>query len=173
MSEKIRTFVYMKGIWEQIARSFIVDAPPPPPAGFRAEEGAPRYGQESLGLPRWQLREAVQAGLPWTLLDDVKTAMTWTDAQLARYLRMSEKTLQRSRAAERDLGADAAEKIIDLGAILSAGMHTFGNRANFLGWLRTPLLPFQDETPESCLFDEPGRRMVEEEIERIEWGLWT
>lgn len=99
--------------------------------------------------------------------------MGWSDAVLARFLRVSEKTLQRSRLAGKDLGPDAAEKILDLTDVLMLGLEIFGERGRFFGWLRTPGIWFHEEVPESLLFDSIGRHVVREALQRIDHGIWA
>jgi putative toxin-antitoxin system antitoxin component (TIGR02293 family) len=137
------------------------------------QEAIPAYGEWG-GQSAWAvLREAMEAGLPWAIAEAVKGCLGWSDAVLARFLRVSEKTLQRSRSTGKELGVDAAEKVLDLVAVLGRGVEAFGDPRRFFAWLRTPSLWFGEELPESALFDAFGRRRLEEAIGRIDYGLFS
>lgn len=161
----------MKGeeVWTGIAQTF---GAMHGESGFEVAEGAPTYGSFGPEASWLALREAASDGLPLKMLDALKVCMQWSEAQLALFLRVSEKTLQRSRAAGKGLGIEAAEKVIDLARILGQGLDTFGSGDRLLAWLRTPALWFDDEPPEKFLSDDFGRRMVEEAIGRLEQGFW-
>ena len=135
-------------------------------------EALPIYGEWGAQSDWSALREAMEAGLPWPIAEGVKGCLGWSDAVLARFLRVSEKTLQRSRATGKELGVDPAEKVLDLVGVLGRGVEAFGDAERFFAWLRTPSLWFGDEVPESALFDAFGRRRLEEAIGRIEVGLF-
>lgn len=137
------------------------------------KEAVPAYGEWGA-QPAWAvLREAMEAGLPWPIVEGVKGCLGWSDAVLARFLRVSEKTLQRSRATGKELGVDAAEKVLDLVGVLGRGVEAFSDPLRFFAWLRTPSLWFDEAVPESALFDAFGRRRLEEAIGRIEIGLFS
>lgn len=139
------------------------------------EEPAANYGYRPTWIDGdWRgLRQAMLEGAPWSVVESLKTSLNWSDASLARFLRISEKTLQRNRLAENMLGPDASEKIIDLAQVLSEGVDTFGEGRRFLTWLTKPSPWFDHETPESYLFDQLGRRLVRDAIGRIEHGIFN
>lgn len=140
-----------------------------------AEEPAASYGYRPTWIDAdWAgLRQAMLEGAPWSVVEALKACLTWSDASLARFLRISEKTLQRNRLAEKTLSPDAAEKIIDLAQVLGEGLDTFGEGRRFLSWLTKPSPWFDNETPESFLFDQLGRRLVRDAIGRIEHGIFV
>ena len=137
------------------------------------KEAVPAYGEWGTQTPWAVLREAMEAGLPWPIAEGVKGCLGWSDVVLARFLRVSEKTLQRSRATGKELGVDAAEKVLDLVGVLGRGVEAFSDPGRFFAWLRTPSLWFDEAAPESALFDAFGRRRLEEAIGRIEYGLFS
>lgn len=159
-------------VWKRVARDFERLASSEGVAG-RVSEPAVPYGSFGSGDSWGSIRSAVHQGAPWGILESVKSGMGWSDAVLARFLRVSEKTLQRSRLAGKDLGPDAAEKILDLTDVLMLGLEIFGERGRFFSWLRTPGIWFHEEVPESLLFDSIGRHVVREALQRIDHGIWA
>lgn len=139
------------------------------------EEPAASYGYRPTWMDgNWAgLRQAMLEGAPWSVVESLKAGLSWSDASLARFLRISEKTLQRNRLAGNTLSSDAAEKIIDLAQVLGEGLDTFGEGKRFLSWLTKPSPWFDHDTPESFLFDQLGRRLVRDAIGRIEHGIFV
>ena len=162
-------------VWEQVTEGFarLVDG-----GGggspWTVAESATSYGFSGGGdMTALALREAVRSGVPWAVLEAAKAAMGWSDAALARFLRVSEKTLQRSRTSGKAMGEDAAEKILDLSGVLMKGLEVFGEWNRFSGWLRTPGLWFENGVPEELLFDAIGRGLVREALDRVSHGIWN
>lgn len=159
-------------VWEGVARDLERLTRGPGGADRVAEPAVP-YGSLGSGDSWESLRSAVSEGAPWSILESVKSGMGWSDASLARFLRVSEKTLQRSRVAGKDLGPDAAEKILELTSVLMLGLEAFGDARRFFGWLRSPGIWFNEEAPETLLFDSIGRQVVREALHRIDHGIWA
>lgn len=146
----------------------------PPAAGPpQVHEQAFEYGGTWLDHAQERVRQAAMAGAPFEVAEGIKARLHWSDESLAKFIRLSVKTLQRQRANGNPLGPDAAEKIVELAELFAMGRSTFGDTERFLGWLRSPNLALGDATPESLVFDAMGRRLLKEEIARIEFGVWV
>ena len=159
-------------VWKGVGRDLERLTSEAAEAGMVSEPAMP-YGSFGSGDSWESLRSAVSEGAPWSILESVKSGMGWSDASLARFLRVSEKTLQRSRVAGKELGPDAAEKILELTSVLMLGLEIFGERGRFFGWLRAPGIWFNEESPENLLFDSIGRQVVREALQRIDHGIWS
>lgn len=160
-------------VWEQVAQNLSRFEEPAAVRGGGAAEPALAYSARPAGQAWSELRAAAMGGAPWSVFEAVKSCMHWSDASLARFLRVSEKTLQRARMAGKDLGADAAEKALDFAGLLVQGLETFGEGQRFLSWLRTPAPWFDGDVPENFVFDRFGRELVREAVGRIEHGIWS
>jgi putative toxin-antitoxin system antitoxin component (TIGR02293 family) len=146
---------------------------PPAPKPPQVNEQAFEYGGTWLDHAQERVRQAAMAGAPFEVAERIKARLHWSDESLAKFIRLSVKTLQRHRANGNPLGPDAAEKIVELAELFALGGSTFGDTERFLGWLQLPNLALGEATPESLLFDAMGRRLLKEEIARIEFGVWA
>ncbi len=162
-------------VWEWLELELLQEGAAAQKARTRGlvEESAVAYGAPWLESAWWELRDAAASGLPWRMVEVIKEHMGWSDATCARFLRISEKTLQRCRASGGRLNTDSAEKVLDLSRLLLLGREVFGSGERFQGWLATPGLWFDGHTPEALLFDDFGRQLVREALGRIEHGLWA
>jgi putative toxin-antitoxin system antitoxin component (TIGR02293 family) len=159
--------------WRRVADEFAEASHSDKAASFEVNEQGFEYGGIWLDQMQEQVREAAMSGVPFEVAESIKVCMQWSDESLAAFIRLSVKTLQRNRAKGKRLGVDAAEKIMELAELFAMGKDTFGDAARFLSWLKSPNLALGGVAPETFLFDAMGRRLIKEQILRIEFGVWV
>lgn len=93
-------------------------------------------------------------------------------SELAQVLHVSERTLQRY-ADDAKLSADTTERAILLSQLYQRGTEVFGDLENFKEWMRTPLPAFNYQLPISLLDTTFGFQLIQDELGRIEHGIFA
>ena len=92
--------------------------------------------------------------------------------EMAAVLNISERTLQRY-GEEGILAKDSSERALHLQRLYERGAEVFGNLDKFKGWMKSPLLIFKNDKPISFLDTIFGFELLEQELGRIEYGIFA
>ena len=98
--------------------------------------------------------------------------LSFTMHEISRILHLSERTIQRYKSKDR-LSPDSSERVLLLAGLYERGLDIFGNAHNFTDWLRTPLSAFDGQQPIDFLDTSFGFQIVEDELVRIEHGVFA
>lgn len=90
----------------------------------------------------------------------------------ANILNVSERTLQRYHNND-ILTKDITERALRLQRLYERGAEVFGTLDNFISWMKSPILIFKNEKPISFLDTIFGFELLEQEIGRIEHGIFA
>lgn len=92
--------------------------------------------------------------------------------EMAAVLNISERTLQRYE--DKDvLSKDASERALHLQRLYERGADVFGTLDKFKGWMKASILIFNNEQPISFLDTIFGFELLEQELGRIEHGIFA
>lgn len=97
----------------------------------------------------------------------------FTDSEWANYLGISTRTLDRYRNGKRNFPSKQSERIIEIKRLLNQGVAVFGDRENFMAWLATRSIPLGGIVPKQLLDTTMGIQMVQDQLGRIEHGIFA
>ena len=83
------------------------------------------------------------------------------------------RTLARRTANKEPLSVEETDKALRLERIASHAARVFGNPDKASRWMRKPKHQLHDETPLAFLSSEAGARVVEEMLDRIDYGMYA
>lgn len=115
---------------------------------------------------------AVEAGLPYTALEELAQALALPPRALREHLRIAERTLARRKRAGR-LAPDESERILRYAALFERAVDVLENEDAARTWLKTPKRALNGATPLAFAQTEPGAREVERLLGRIEYGVFS
>jgi putative toxin-antitoxin system antitoxin component (TIGR02293 family) len=110
-------------------------------------------------------------GLPKRSADVMAKGVGLTDREMARILNISERTFHRYKS-ETMLDTAATERLLQLFLLYKKGEEVFEDIEKFKRWVRRPLRLFGDKSPLDILDTTTGIRLVEDELGRIEYGVY-
>jgi putative toxin-antitoxin system antitoxin component (TIGR02293 family) len=125
------------------------------------------YGR---GTKDRELHTAVREGLPFRSFQHVAEALDLGAAELAGLIGVAPRTLGRRKVAK-TLSAAESDRLVGLARIVWLAEETLGTKENVRGWLRHPNRAMGGVPPLSCLDTEPGRRLVEQTLLQIQYGI--
>ena len=111
-------------------------------------------------------------GISMRQLEKIINRYDLTLKEIAAILNISERTLQRYEDAD-ILSKDASDRALHLQRLYERGAEVFGTLDNFMSWMKSPILIFKNEKPISFLDTIFGFEMLEDELGRIEHGIFA
>lgn len=91
--------------------------------------------------------------------------------QWARFLALSDRTLQRYQKSGHRFSTPESEKILKIAHVMYRGSEVFGRSAAFHSWLSRPSATMGGQAPETLFDSIIGLDMVLDELGRIEHGV--
>ncbi|NOX86596.1 MAG: DUF2384 domain-containing protein [Chlorobi bacterium] len=116
---------------------------------------------------------SIQKGIPYSLFQQIKEAIPFTDKDWAEFLNISIKSLQRYKTKkDYRFRPIHSEKIIELAEVAYLGKEVFESFDKFYLWLHTPLYALGNMKPVDLLKNSYGKEMVTDELNRIDHGIF-
>lgn len=88
-------------------------------------------------------------------------------------LHLSKRTMQRYKKENLSFKPFQSEIILQVVLIFQKGHDIFGSEIKFFNWINTDNLSFGGSKPKDLLENTFGIRMIEDELIRIEQGIFT
>ena len=115
------------------------------------------------------LREAIRAGFPQEVVEEVMQSAGISLGELARTLDLSARSLQRRRRAGR-LARFESDRLYRLARIVALTKHYLGDDETATRWLKRANRALGGKIPIELIDTEPGARAVENVLGRIAYG---
>ncbi|MGJ7030353.1 type II RES/Xre toxin-antitoxin system antitoxin [Niabella hirudinis] len=116
--------------------------------------------------------DRIREGLPKKALDHLAGVMGVSDAEMARMIHTSDRTLRRYTAAQK-LNAEQSERVIELARLYARGVDVFDDLDNFKTWMRVPVDALGAKKPIEFLDTSMGIELLMDELGRIEHGIFA
>ena len=115
----------------------------------------------------------INAGFPYSVLEQFKKATNFTTGEIAQVMRVPVRTLAR-RSREKRLNATESERLLRLSRLFEKAVDLFeGDREGARVWFRQPKRALGGVSPFVMAETEVGSREVENLIGRLEHGVFT
>ena len=117
--------------------------------------------------------ELLSAGLPAGAFDALKKAAFLSDALLASLMGLSEKTLQRARAAPTRLDCVASDRLFRAARMAALAGEVLENNERGIAWLGRAQIGLGGRVPFALMTTDAGASEVEQLLRRIEHGVYA
>lgn len=114
----------------------------------------------------------LQSGLKGNSIETFSKHSGLSQTELAQILNLSERTLQR-KGASQPISFNTSDKLIELVRLFHKGMHVFNTKELFLAWLHHTSRAFSGEKPIKLIESSLGIELVNDELERIQHGIFA
>lgn len=115
--------------------------------------------------------QLIKVGLPYSFFKLIQNYTPFSEADWAKFLDLSIKSLQRYKQNSRSFRPLQSEKIIEMAEVTNVGLDVFGEMNKFKLWLDTPNFSLGSMKPIELLNDSYGKEMVIAELTRINYGI--
>jgi len=118
-----------------------------------------------------EMHALIKHGMPIRTADNLKSLLSLGDNDLAQILGITSKTLQRKRKARRALTPVESDRLYRVQAIFTLAIKVLGTPEDAKEWLRTLQIDLGDRVPLELLTTSAGASLVEEVLNRMEYGI--
>jgi putative toxin-antitoxin system antitoxin component (TIGR02293 family) len=116
------------------------------------------------------LRASVLKGFPFSAFEAVQKEIDLPQNQLSDILGIPARTMARRK--NNHLSAIESDRLYRVAWVLAFATEVFGNAEKARVWLKSPNHELGDEVPLYFLDTDIGSRQVEEELQRIKYGIF-
>lgn len=120
----------------------------------------------------YDLIPLIRKGILMKNLQKLAKLMSLSLKDLALILPVSERTLRRYGASQR-LSPEITERVIKLAQLYDKGIQVFEKKEKFLKWLNSEITSLNTKKPVEFLDTSKGIDLIMEELERIEYGVYS
>ncbi len=121
---------------------------------------------------RLDMVELGSSGITKQALLNLAKYLAIPPGRLAELLPVSERTLQRY-TPKKHFDRSVSEQILRIAEVAAKGTDVFGDKEQFLKWMKSENKAFGNRTPVSLLISTFGVEMVLDELGRIEYGVFS
>ncbi len=118
-----------------------------------------------------RLMKQAKQGVTFMAFKQMVKNSPFSEKEWARFLHLSERTLQRYEKTKTRFDPLRSEKILEIALLLKKGIEVFGDKSRFYDWLRTPNTALEAITPKEFLDNSFGINQVKDELTKIEHGI--
>ena len=116
----------------------------------------------------------IEKGVSYSIFEDIQKMIAFSEQKLADILSLSLKSLQRYKKDKAfRFKPIHSEKLIELAEVANFGLSVFDSKDQFNLWLDTPSFVLGNKRPSELLSNSYGIKLVMEELNRIEHGIFV
>ena len=123
-------------------------------------------------LNKHQYISLIRHGVPMQTLLHLMKSTEISATEIASILHTSERTLRRY-TNDTLLNPEQSERIIELASLFSRGAEVFGSLDNFKTWMNSTIVALGNIKPKELLDTSLGIEILQEELGRIEHGIFA
>lgn len=116
--------------------------------------------------------EKARMGVPFRFLTDIAEKLSLSMLEISNLLHVSLRTLQRY-APTKKLDTDASAKALQLASLLAKGTEVLGSENTFNDWLNSSIPALNGKKPKEFLDTPFGFQLLDEELDRIKFGIFA
>ena len=129
--------------------------------------------QALLSLSQYDLIERSRKGISWRTFSGFRKNSPFNDAEWSHILSISPRTLQRYNEEKKTFDATSSERILLMMQFIEKGKAVFGSSEKFRLWLDLPNTALGGKSPRDFLDTTTGLQLMQEELGRIEYGVFA
>lgn len=129
-------------------------------------------GLNSKTVSSFDLMALTREGIPRNTVDALADSLGLSVAELAKYLHVSERTLQR-HAPEKLLSSEISDRVLQIAKVYARSVDVFESSDTASQWLKQPSLALGNVAPIEFLDTFSGVEIVLDELTRIEYGVFS
>jgi putative toxin-antitoxin system antitoxin component (TIGR02293 family) len=126
------------------------------------------------GLSPLEVHDLVTQGLAVEKARELMESFRYIDREtVLKTMGISERTLQRARAADEPLDSNASDRTLRLAAVTEQAIEVLGSQDAAERWLATPALGLNRRRPIDLLQSSEGAKLVKTLLTRMDHGVYA
>lgn len=123
-------------------------------------------------LNKHQYISIIREGVKMQTLEHLMKTTDISSNEMASIMHTSERTLRRY-TPNTTLNPEQSERIIELARLFTRGSEVFGSLNNFKTWMNSTVVALGNKKPKELLDTSLGIEILQEELGRIEHGIFA
>lgn len=115
---------------------------------------------------------ALREGIPYYAFERFAASSFISMADWAELLEISERSLQRYKKENKSFDRMRSERIMEIEAVLRKGVEVFGDVEKFTIWMNSKIIALGGIKPRELLDSSYGIMILDEELTRIDYGMF-
>ena len=116
--------------------------------------------------------KAAREGIPKKAVDALAKKLDITVSDLAKYLHISDRTLQRYKP-DKILSTELSDHVLQITRVYTRCLEVFEDKKKASAWLKHPVTAFGNTAPINLLDTSTGIELLLDELTRIEYGVFS
>ncbi len=129
-------------------------------------------GLNSPTVTSYDLMMLTRQGIPRAAIDSLANSLHLSVTELAKYLHVSERTLQRYDS-DKNLSTELSDRVLQVAKVYARSLDIFEDPETASSWLRQPNVALGNIAPIEYLDTSSGVEIVLDELTRIEYGVFS
>ena len=119
----------------------------------------------------FELIKISKQGIQFSLFQSLVLSGTFTLKQWAKFLHLTERSIQRYKKEGKSFEPIQSEKIIEIVKLQKRGHDIFNSSENFDLWMRSKIIAIGGIKPIDIIDSSFGLEVINDELTRIEYGV--
>lgn len=116
--------------------------------------------------------QAVREGIPYYAFERYAANSPLSMTDWSEFLEISERSLQRYKKDNKIFDRMRSERIMDIASVLKKGVEVFGDKEKFTIWMNSKIIALGGIKPKELLDSSYGIKLLDEELTRIDYGMF-
>jgi len=120
----------------------------------------------------YDIIQTVREGIPYYVFEKFAISSPFTMADWSGFLELSERSLHRYKKDKKSFDRMRSERIIEIATVLNKGIEVFGDEEKFTQWMNSRILALGGIKPKELLDSSIGIKLLDDELTRIDYGMF-
>jgi putative toxin-antitoxin system antitoxin component (TIGR02293 family) len=140
---------------------------------YKATDPVSMVSEPYISMQSINKLPAALADFPYTKFKKIADKISFTQAEWASILHLSERTLQRYSKDNKSFEGIYVDRILHLEKLIDTGLETFESTEDFSNWLKTPKTVLGTSITFESLYHSQGIQDIYQQLQRIQHGVYT
>jgi putative toxin-antitoxin system antitoxin component (TIGR02293 family) len=115
----------------------------------------------------------VREGIAFPYFTKLSDHLNFSIEDWANFLHISERTIQRYKKEKKSFDPIYSEKILQIELLYKRGIEVFGDETKFRTWMESDIIALGNRKPKELLDTSFGINILNDELGRIEHGIFA
>lgn len=121
----------------------------------------------------YKIIQTVREGIPYYAFQNYAEKSPFNLSEWSDLLGLSERSLQRYKKDNKPFDKLHSDRIIEIVLVLRKGIEVFGDEKKFANWMDSYIVALGGIKPKELLDSSFGIRLLDDELTRIEYGIFA
>lgn len=121
----------------------------------------------------YKIIQTVREGIPYYAFQNYAEKSPFNLSEWSAFLGLSERSLSRYKKDKKSFDKVHSDRIIEIILLLRKGVEVFGDEKKFTNWMDSNIVAIGGVKPKDLLDSSFGIKLLDDELTRIEYGIFA